>query len=58
MAMITLIVGSVGAFVAGFVAWYTLWHRRLEASFEKVAVGTGRSAHVLRKGVSLGGGVE
>ena len=56
--MITLIVGSVGAFVAGFVAWYTLWHRRLEASFEKVAVGTGRSAHVLRKGVSLGGGVE
>jgi hypothetical protein len=58
MAVITLI-GSAGAvFVGGFVAWYTLWHHKLEASFEVVPVGTGRSAHVLRRGVSLGGDTE
>jgi hypothetical protein len=42
MAMITLIVGSVGLFAAGFAAWYTIWHRRA-ASFERVPVRTGRS---------------
>ena len=46
MAMITLIVGSVGLFVAGFAAWYTIWHRRVAASFERVPVRTGRSVRV------------
>ena len=55
MAEITLILGSVGLFVAGFVAWYTLWHRRMTAAFERVPVGSARSAHVLRRGVELGG---
>jgi hypothetical protein len=41
--MITLIVGSVGLFAAGFAAWYTIWHRRAAASFERVPVRTGRS---------------
>ncbi len=58
MAEITLIIGSLAGFVAGFVTWYTLWHRRVEASFERVSVGTRRSAHVLRRGVELGGGTE
>ncbi len=51
--MITLILGSVALFVAGFVTWYTLWHRRVESCFERVAVRSGRSVHVLRQGVSL-----
>jgi hypothetical protein len=58
MEAIALMVGSVAGFVTGFVTWYTLWHRRIEASFERVAVGTRRSAHVLRRGVVLGGGPE
>jgi len=45
MAMITLIVGSVGLFVAGVAAWSTISHRRA-ASFERVPVRTGRSVHV------------
>ncbi|HEX3333767.1 MAG TPA: hypothetical protein VHS57_05460 [Acidimicrobiales bacterium] len=51
--MITLIIGSIAFFVAGFAAWYTLWHRRLESSFERVPVRTGRSVHVLRQDVDL-----
>jgi len=51
MAMITLIVGSVGLFAAGFAAWYTIWHRRA-ASFERVPVRTGPSVHVVREGES------
>jgi hypothetical protein len=58
MAVFTLTMGSGVAFVGGFVTWYTLWHRKLATSFEKVSVGTGRSAHVLRRGVSLGGGAD
>ncbi len=54
MGVITLIAGSAGLAVAGFVGWYTLWHRRVEAAFEKVPVSRGRSAHVLRRGVALG----
>jgi len=42
--MITLIVGSVGLFAAGFAAWYTIWHRRA-ASFERVPVRTGHAVH-------------
>ncbi|MDR3661379.1 MAG: hypothetical protein P4L86_13490 [Mycobacterium sp.] len=49
----TLIVGSVGLVVAGFAAWYTIWHRRVESSFERVPVRAGRSVHVLREGVDL-----
>jgi hypothetical protein len=41
MIELAVIAGSVGVFVAGFVAWYTLWHRRLAASFERVPVRTG-----------------
>ena len=44
MAEITVILGSIGLFVAGFVAWYTLWHRRVATSFERVRVGSARSA--------------
>ena len=51
MAEITLIVGSVGLVVAGFAAWYTVWHRKVESSFERVPVRSARSAHVLRQGV-------
>ena len=53
MAEITLIVGSVGLVVAGFAAWYTIWHRRVESSFERVPVRAGRSVHVLREGADL-----
>ena len=49
MAEITLILGSVGLFVAGFVAWYTVWHRRASAAFERVPVSAARSAHVVRR---------
>jgi hypothetical protein len=55
VAEITVVLGSVGLFVAGFVGWYTLWHRRVRAAFEQVVVGADRSAHVLRQGVELGG---
>ena len=51
MAEISLLVGSVGLVVAGFAAWYTIWHRRVESSFERVPVRAGRSVHVLREGV-------
>ena len=49
MAQITMIVGSVGLFVAGFVAWYTLWHRRVRPAFERARVGSGRNVHLLRR---------
>jgi uncharacterized iron-regulated membrane protein len=51
MAQITMIVGSVALFVVGFVAWYTLWHRRVEAAFERVPVGNRRNVHLLRRDV-------
>ncbi len=50
MAMITVIVGSVGLLVAGSVAWYTIWRHRVAASFERVLVRTGRSVRVEREG--------
>ena len=49
MSEITVVLGSAGLFVAGFVAWYTMWHRRAAAAFETVPVGTARSAHVVRR---------
>jgi hypothetical protein len=50
MAVITLIVGSVGLFVAAFAAWYTVWHRRFESRVERVPVKSVRSPRVRREG--------
>jgi hypothetical protein len=47
MVLTTMIVGSVALFVAGFVASYTLWHRRVESGFERVRVGYGRNVHLV-----------
>jgi len=55
MEEITLIVGSSGLVVVGFAAWYTIWHRRVESSFERIPVRVGRSVHVLREGADLDG---
>jgi hypothetical protein len=53
MAEITVILGSVALFAAGFAGWYTMWHRRLATAFETVPVGAARSAYVVRRGVAL-----
>jgi hypothetical protein len=53
MVVITLIVGSVGLFVAGFAALYTLWHLRLASRLERVQVRSGRPLPVLHEGVEL-----
>jgi hypothetical protein len=55
MIEVAVIAGSLGVFAAGFVSWYTLWHRRLSSSFERVPVQTGRTACILREGVVLNG---
>ena len=55
MVEVAVIAGSLVVFAAGFVSWYTLWHRRLNSSFERVPVQTGRSAYVLRDGIVLDG---
>jgi hypothetical protein len=52
--VITLIAGSVGLFVAAFVAWYTIWHPRLASRLERVRVKSGRSPRLRREGVELG----
>ncbi len=54
MEMITLIGGSAVLFAAGFAGWYSLWHRRATASFEKVRVNDRRSVHVVRHEGELG----
>ena len=43
MAEIAAILVAAGLFIAGFVAWYTMWHRRMAAAFERV-----RSARTVR----------
>ncbi len=53
MATLTLIIGSIVLFVGLFATWYTVWHFRIASRFERIPVGDGRSAHVLRKGVSM-----
>jgi hypothetical protein len=53
MAVLSLVIGSIALFTAGFAVWYTIWHRRVEAAFERLAVESGRSVHVLREGVTL-----
>jgi hypothetical protein len=55
MAEITAILVAGGVFSAGFVAWYTLWHRRMAAAFERVPVGADRSVLVVRRGADLPG---
>ena len=55
MAELTLIVGSAVLFVTGFVTWCTIWHRRADASFEKVPVTSGRAARVPRRSADLDG---
>jgi hypothetical protein len=50
----TLIIGSVGLFVAAFVASYTVWSLRLASRLRRVPVRSGRSARVRRDGVAFG----
>ena len=50
-----MILVVAGAFVAGFVGWYTVWHRRVANAFERVPVSTERSALVVRRGAELPG---
>jgi hypothetical protein len=55
MAMLTLIIGSITLFIGVFASWYTVWHLRIESRFERIPAGDGRSVHVLRQGIPLGG---
>jgi hypothetical protein len=55
MAEVAVILGAVGSFVAGFAAWYTMWHRRMATAFERFPVGTARPALVVRRGAELPG---
>lgn len=55
MFEMAVVAGFAGVFVAGFVSWYTMWHRRLAASFERVPVHAGRTAYLVRDGVVLDG---
>jgi hypothetical protein len=54
MATLTLIIGSIALFAGAFATWYAVWHRRMASRFERIPVGDARSAHVQRKGESLG----
>ena len=53
MGEITAILVAGGLFIAAFVAWYTLWHRRIAAAFERVPAGADRSVLVVRHGADL-----
>ena len=55
MAEITAILVAGGLFIAGFVAWYTMSHRRMAAAFERVRVGADRSALIVCRGTDLPG---
>lgn len=55
MATLTLIIGSIALLAGALATWYTVWHLRIESRFERIPVGDGRSVHVLREGVVLGG---
>jgi len=48
MEEVTLIAGFAALVVAGFVTWYTIWHR-VVSRFEKVPVETERSVRVVRR---------
>jgi hypothetical protein len=52
MAQMTMIIGLIALFAAGFVAWYRLWHRRIEsAALQRVPVRSRRSVHPQRRGL-------
>jgi hypothetical protein len=52
MAQMTMIIGLIALFAAGFVAWYRLWHRRIESSaLQRVPVRSRRSVHPQRRGL-------
>ena len=51
MVEATVIAGSVGVVVAGLVTSYTLWHRRLASSLERVPVRTGPDARHREEGL-------
>jgi hypothetical protein len=53
MSEIAVIVGAAGVSVAGFVAWYALWRRRVATAFRRVPVGTARSMPAVRRGADL-----
>lgn len=53
MAELVAILVAAGLFIAGFMVWYTMWHRRMAAAFERVRVGSDRSALVVRRGADL-----
>jgi hypothetical protein len=55
MEEIASILVVAGLFIAGCVAWYTMWHRRAAAAFERVPVGDDRSVLVVRRGADLPG---
>jgi hypothetical protein len=53
MAEITAILVAGGFFIAGFVAWYAMWHGRTAAALKRVPVRAARSALVVRRGADL-----
>jgi hypothetical protein len=55
MSEIAVIVGAAAMVVAGFVAWYALWRRRVATAFRRVPVRTARPVPVVRRGVDLPG---
>jgi hypothetical protein len=55
MAVITLVLGTGGLAVAGFVAWSTMGHRRMAKALVRVPVLTDRSAQVRRRDADLTG---
>jgi hypothetical protein len=56
MAEVSVVLGSVGVFAAGFLTWLTLWHRRATRALQRVPVGSGRAVRVVRPGVEQRGG--
>ena len=58
MALSMLLVGSVGLFVGGVAAWYTVCRLRVASRLERVPVQAGRTQHVRRQGVDPGRGPE
>jgi hypothetical protein len=53
MVQVMMIAGTISMFVAGFAAWYSMWHRRAASYFEAVPVRKGRPVYVLRRDVSV-----
>jgi hypothetical protein len=51
MAEVSVILGSVALLAAGFLTWFTLWHRRAARALQQVPVAAARSARAVRPGV-------